>query len=108
MGIAVSKNKKNNEVITCVMEHHRHQYRSPLYKYSEEELKCFSLDYLIQNAGATELLYAWHKLPDEYRGDFHLQTHLPCFVHYNRPDWETHVDGPPTSQANCYLCKATL
>ncbi|CAG9768401.1 unnamed protein product [Ceutorhynchus assimilis] len=57
---------------------------------------------------STTLLNIWGKLPLECRKDFELQTRLPCFMHYNRPDWRTHVDGPPSSQNQCYFCIRAL
>lgn len=80
-------------------------YRKTLNEFSQEELEYFTLDYLIKNAKPVELLNCWHKLPTKYVQNFKLSTKLPCFIHYNRPEWSTHVDGPPTSQDRCHLCK---
>jgi hypothetical protein len=91
----------------CLLYEHKYNHKQ-LHKFSEDELKEFPLEYLIEESEPIELLYAWHKLPWEYRSDFRLQTQLPCFVHYNRPEWTTHIDGPPTSQSRCHLCKFVL
>lgn len=82
-----------------------HMYGKNLYDFTEEELQHFPLQYLIEKVGPLELLYAWIKLPSEYRGNFNLQIKLPCFVHYNRPEWRSHIDGPPDSQSRCHVCK---
>lgn len=76
-----------------------------LITFTKEELKKFPIKYLIQHVRPWELLEVWHKLPEEYKSNFYLQIRLPCFVHYNRPDCETHVDGPVGSQEDCVLCK---
>lgn len=34
-----------------------------------------------------------------------LEKYLPCMKHYNTPDMEEHIDGPPPSKLNCYECK---
>lgn len=91
----------------CLIADHTYMDKK-LYMFTDEELKLIPLEYLIERADPIELLYAWHKLPPKYRGDFTLQIQLPCFVHYNRPEWKTHADGPPSSQAKCYLCKLAL
>lgn len=89
-----------------IKDHWQHIKR--LNQFTEEELEKFPLDYLIEQAKPMELLYAWHKLPTDYRNNFYLQAQLPCFVHFNRPDWGDHLEGPPPSQSRCYLCKFAL
>lgn len=91
----------------CLTSQHANQNKK-LYMFTKEELKQFPLDYLIKRANPLELLYAWSKIPQDYRADFDLQVRLPCFVHYNRPEWLNHTDGPPDCQAHCYLCKVAL
>lgn len=86
----------------------KHWNGKNLYEFTEEDLRNFPLQYLIERANPIELLYAWPNLPLEYRRDFKLQTQLPCFVHHNRPEWRSHVDGPPDSQSRCHLCKLAL
>uniref|UniRef100_A0A6P7HAV2 Uncharacterized protein LOC114348431 n=1 Tax=Diabrotica virgifera virgifera TaxID=50390 RepID=A0A6P7HAV2_DIAVI len=89
-----------------LMDHMFHKKR--FEEFSKEELQLIPLDYIIRTVEPIELLYIWHKLPGEYRGEWNLQILLPCFVHYNRPDWRTHWDGPANSQASCHLCKLAL
>lgn len=89
----------------CLVADHKNK---PLYKFTQDEVERFPLQYLIDRVEPLELLYTWHMLPAEYRGNFRLQIQLPCFVHYNRPEWMDHVDGPPSSQANCYMCNSEL
>jgi late competence protein required for DNA uptake (superfamily II DNA/RNA helicase) len=48
----------------CLLFEHKYNHQQ-LYKFSEDELKEFPLDYLIENSEPIELLYAWHKLPLE-------------------------------------------
>ena len=79
-----------------------------LNEFSEEELKTFDVEHLVMYAKPLELLYAWHKLPQEHRHCWHLQTALPCFVHYNRPDSVHHVDGPPSRQSRCRSCRVAF
>lgn len=76
-----------------------------LYDFTEDELQEFPLKCLVKKVSSTELLVAWHKLPVEYTSKFELQTRLPCFMHYNRPEWFNHLDGPPTPQSDCNFCK---
>ena len=66
--------------------------------YSEEELKTLPLCFFQNYVNNYTLLCIWGKLPMEYRSDINLQTKLTCFIHYNRPDTRTHIDGPATSQ----------
>lgn len=91
----------------CLIAQHKYDDKK-LYMFTEEQLKQFPLKYLIEEVKPLELLYAWSKLPIDYRDEFELQIQLPCFIHYNRPDWLDHWDGPPTSQAKCHLCKLAL
>lgn len=79
-----------------------------LSDFTAEELKMLPLDYLLKNITAGELLNSWYKLPMEYKSNYFLQVKLPCFVHYNRPEWRTHLDGPPDSQEKCYLCNKII
>ena len=79
-----------------------------LTKFTEQELQYIPVECLIEYADPYGLLRVWHKLPQEYRSNFNLQIKLPCFVHYNRPDWTTHWDGPPSSQEACHFCKKGL
>ncbi|CAG9769720.1 unnamed protein product [Ceutorhynchus assimilis] len=76
--------------------------------FTSEELNMIPLDYLIKNANTFELLEIWSKLPPDYKSDFSLQIRLPCFFHYNRADWRTHIDGPVSSQQECYFCNKVL
>lgn len=85
-----------------------HRNGKSLYNFTEEELEYFPLKYLLDKAKPLELLYAWHKLSREYTQDFNLQTRLPCFIHYNRPEWVSHIDGPPSSQNDCRSCNLSL
>ncbi|CAG9764632.1 unnamed protein product [Ceutorhynchus assimilis] len=75
---------------------------------SADELKDLPIGFFLQYVDSTTLLNIWGKLPLECRKDFGLQTRLPCFMHYNRPDWRTQVDGPPSSQNTCYFCIKAL
>lgn len=79
-----------------------------LEEFTREQLADFPLDYLLNHCTPMEILNAWRKLSSEVRSDFKLQTKLPCFVHYNRPEWEDHFDGLPLSQSECFLCKLGL
>lgn len=79
-----------------------------LEEFTKEELIHFPLKYLLESYTSHEILLSWSKLPSEYREDFALQTKLPCFIHHNRPEWETHVDGPAPSQSKCYICQLGL
>lgn len=83
----------------------KHKNGKNLYNFTEDELQNFPIQYLIEKVGPTELLYTWTKLPWEYTQNFNLQIQLPCFVHHNRPEWYSHVDGPPPSQSRCHVCK---
>lgn len=73
-----------------------------------EELKEIPIDFFVKYVDSFTLLHIWSRLPLEYRRDFELQINLPCFIHYNRPDWRTHVDGPPSSQKKCCFCIKAL
>lgn len=68
------------------------------------ELQFVSAEYLIRHISPYDLLLMWYKLPSEHAQNFLLQSHLPCFIHYNRPNQEVHIDGPVPSQANCRFC----
>ena len=76
--------------------------------FTSEELVLIPYDYLLKTVKPMELLNIWSKLPISYKSDFLLQIKLPCFIHYNRPDWSIQFDGPPTSQEKCRFCKITL
>ena len=82
--------------------------KTRLDEFSEEDLKSFPLEYLVMHAQPVELLYAWPKLTREHCHCWFLQTALPCFVHYNRPDSFHHIDGPPSSQSNCRGCRVAF
>ncbi|CAG9760371.1 unnamed protein product [Ceutorhynchus assimilis] len=71
---------------------------------SAEELKELPIDFFLKYVDSSTLLHIWGLLPVEHRQEFELQIKLPCFIHYNRPDWRTHVDGPPSSQKTCTFC----
>lgn len=75
-----------------------------LYDFDAKELEMFPIDVLLQRVRPWELLDNWYKIPKKYKGNFELQIRLPCFVHYNRPDACTHVDGPAPAQQNCHGC----
>ena len=77
-------------------------------EYSTEELKCLPIDFFLHYVDCMSLLDIWGRFPVDNRRNFELQVRLPCFVHHNRPDWRTHVDGPPTSQNRCHLCREAL
>lgn len=79
-----------------------------LKEFTREQLADFPLDYLLYHCTSVEILNAWPNLPLEVRSDFRLRTKLPCFVHFNRPEWEDEVDGPPSSQSQCQICKLGL
>lgn len=79
-----------------------------LSEFTREEIKMLPLEYLIKYAKPYDLLNIWTKLPLSYQGDFYLQISLPCFVHYNRPEWRTHFEGSAPSQRNCILCNKIL
>ena len=79
-----------------------------LAKYTTEELKALSVEFLAEHISPYTLLNIWSRLPIEYKNNFYLQTQLPCFIHYNRPDQVTHIDGPPPSQARCRDCLYVL
>lgn len=79
-----------------------------LFDFTEMELQNFPLYYLIDNVRPMELLADWQKLPLVHRENFDLQVQLPCFIHHNRPEWQTHVDCGPPSQATCHLCNWSL
>lgn len=79
-----------------------------LEEFTREQLANFPLNYLLYHCTSIEVLNAWHKLPLEIRSEFKLRTKLPCFVHFNRPEWEDEVDGHPPSQSRCYICKLGL
>lgn len=81
-----------------------HQSGKNLYDFTKEELQNFPLQYLIEKVGPIELLRTWSLL-GKHTQHFELSIQLPCFVHYNRPEWRSHVDGPPSSQARCHVCK---
>lgn len=72
-----------------------------LYEFTEEQLKTFSLNYLIENATPLELLYTWHKLPEAYRFSYELRNCLPCFIHDFYPEG-------PSSQAKCGFCEYSI
>lgn len=75
-----------------------------LSEYSSDELKSIPLEFYQKYVDCLTLLSIWGKLPGEYRQNFDLQIKLPCFIHYNRPDWRTHVDGFPSPQGRCRFC----
>lgn len=79
-----------------------------LQSLKEDELSILPVDYLIRHVRPGELLDVWHKLPNEYKCNFNLQIRLPCYVHYNRPDAQTHFDGPADAQADCHACNYYL
>ncbi|KAH0998805.1 hypothetical protein HUJ04_005974 [Dendroctonus ponderosae] len=74
-----------------------------LRDFASGELNMLPLDYLIKNTNSFDLLDAWGKLPMNYKGCYELQIKLPCFVHYYRPNWRTHIDGPASSQEKFIL-----
>ncbi|KAL1516082.1 hypothetical protein ABEB36_000006 [Hypothenemus hampei] len=71
---------------------------------TSEDLKCLPLDYYLNHIHCMNLLNIWSKLPYKYTSNYKLQVRLPCFVHYNQPGFETHIDGPPLSQNTCPQC----
>ena len=82
--------------------------KKQLLELSKEDLKMIPVDYLIQHADTLELLEVWSKLPITYKTHFYLQVKLPCFGHYNRPEWTTEFDGLPRSQNACFLCNRVI
>lgn len=94
-------------VCECITLFHHNSIKK-LTEFTKEELQSFPLEYFIKHARPWELLQIWTKLPVNYRCDFKLQIRLPCYVHYNRPDWRTHWDGPVNSQEDCELCNQAL
>lgn len=72
-----------------------------LYEFTEEELKLFPVEYLLKNTTTLELLYAWHKLPEQYLEQRALKQRLPCFVHDFYPNG-------PSSQINCSFCRYAI
>ena len=75
---------------------------------SADVLKSIPIQYFLKYVKSMELLNIWGKLPTEYKNSFVLRTKLPCFSHFNRPEWQTHVEGSPMSQQNCPLCRKVL
>ncbi|KAL1502162.1 hypothetical protein ABEB36_007348 [Hypothenemus hampei] len=60
---------------------------------------------LLLKLPAYRLHMKWDTLPENLKTSPELQSHLPCFEHYNRPDREVHIDGPPPSKSKCRACK---
>lgn len=58
-----------------------------------------------ENVSALELLSVWHRLPEECQLNYYIKILLPCFLHYNAPNKETHFDGPPSSQKSIHSLK---
>uniref|UniRef100_A0A6P7GLB3 Uncharacterized protein LOC114340203 n=1 Tax=Diabrotica virgifera virgifera TaxID=50390 RepID=A0A6P7GLB3_DIAVI len=82
--------------------------QKPLYKFTSEELENFTLQYFRKYVHPWELLQSWSKLPKKAVQDFEVQTLLPCYVHFNRPEWRTELEGSAPAQSSCHLCKSAL
>lgn len=65
-----------------------------------DDFKNFPIEFFRYHINSLTLLNIWAKLPNHYKEDFNLQTKLPCFIHYNRSNWQTHFDGPPYRNHN--------
>lgn len=68
--------------------------------FEKWELKYFPVQYLINNARASELSAVWFNLPERYRLNADLQDCLPCFKHHTNS-----LDGPPPKMKNCVGCR---
>lgn len=79
-----------------------------LSDFSISELSYFPLNYLIKYVKSLELEGIWEKLPENYRNDEELKRNLPCHLHYNQPEYSTHIDGPPPPIRECYICRINI
>ena len=50
----------------------------------------------------------WDELPERYRRDRVVQLRRPCREHYNLPEHESHIDGPPPAKMNCGICRSQM
>ena len=75
-----------------------------LQDFTQEELKLFPLSYMLKYARPSELQCAWHKLPKHITKDKKIRMKLPCTIHFNRPDQETHFEGETPSRQYCDKC----
>lgn len=73
--------------------------------YSEHLDECKNLEkWELKQLKAFELGEIWEYLDDKVKGDSEMLARLPCYEHYNRPEDQTHIDGPPPPKYKCWLC----
>lgn len=76
-----------------------------LWDFNADELKLFSIPYLVLKASPIELSNIWFKLPAHYRWNENLKKRLPCNEHYNQED---QFDGPPPAREDCKQCASSF
>lgn len=47
----------------------------------------------------------WKFIPKHLK-DEELKNSLPCYEHYNTPNQQVHIDGPPPDKKHCRTCRA--
>lgn len=64
-------------------------------------IKYMPLD-VIKIQPAEDIKKIWSFLTTKKKEE--LEQYLPCYKHYNTPEMEEHIDGPPPSKIHCYEC----
>ncbi|XP_066157392.1 uncharacterized protein [Euwallacea fornicatus] len=72
-------------------------------KWTKEQIAVMPKERYLE-ISAYSLFQIWSQLPETLQQDQELQSHLPCFQHYNQSTKLVHIDGPPPSKLYCRDC----
>lgn len=79
---------------------------SAIQAYNSGQLTEDVLLTLLKSIKGVQLMSIWDQLPLKFREMEEFKKKLPCLEHYNLPNDELHIDGPPPPKYNCYRCKS--